>query len=458
MKTKKLLMGVLLFLNYSLYAQLQCGTESTTNITYQKKATNSYSAKGLNGVSFCVNVYFHVLRNDAGQTSVPTYYPGEMLQKLNEDYQQYNISFKSLGTGYINNSIYTNDGVGVYGGNVDQLFATNDHPNAIDIYIAEKSDWAGRADGVLSKDLVMHKDYATTGVVSHEMGHCLNLYHTHELQFGQELPNGSNCETAGDLICDTPADPNLNSHHNKLDSNCNTTQPINDNNGVTYYPDTKNYMSYTKPFCMQHFSDGQVEQMKDAMFNEPILQDVLTCCNTEPITLSQADEVCYSISRIFNLENLCYNTQTTWQTSNNLQVIDQDNFSITVKAINTSVSGQGWVKATFNNSSQKLTQYVQVGAPNYYLQTGTIESQFVDIFQQRWTRLFLLDVNEQSGWEWDVHYSDIRPSNTQSILIYPKVLGPIYARVRRVNQCGQGPWLTEYFEVIQRNRGKVLRH
>ena len=456
MKTKRLLLGVLLFLNFSLYAQFQCGTESTENTTYQRKTTSSYSAKGLDGVSFCVNVYFHVLRNDAGQTSVPTYYPGEMLQKLNEDYQQYNISFKSLGTGYINNSIYTNDGVGVYGGNVDQLFATNDHPNAIDIYIAEKSDWAGRADGVLSKDFVVHKDYALTGVLSHEMGHCLNLYHTHELQFGQELPNGSNCKTAGDLVCDTPADPNLSSFGDDL-VNCSFSSGSITVNGITYYPDTKNLMSYTAPECMQRFSDGQIERMKDAMFNAPILQDVLTCCSTEPITLSQAEEVCYSISRTFNLDNICYNTQTTWQVSNNLQIVTQDDFSITVKATSASVSGQGWIKATFNNSSQQVTQYVQVGVPNYYLQTGNIESQFVDIFYQRWTRLFLHGVTEQNGWEWQVDYSNVRPSDTQMILIYPRVLGPIYARVRLKNQCGQGPWLTEYFEVIQRGGHKILR-
>ena len=104
MKTKTLSIGVLLFLNYSLYAQIQCGTESTTNTTYQRNAAKSYSVRSLDGVNFCFNVYFHTLRSDAGQTSIPSYYTGAMLDKLNEDYEQYNISFKSLGTGYINNS------------------------------------------------------------------------------------------------------------------------------------------------------------------------------------------------------------------------------------------------------------------------------------------------------------------------------------------------------------------
>lgn len=456
MRTKILLIGVLLVLDYSNYAQLPCGTESSAGPVYPKKATNVYSTRGLDGVSFCVNVYFHVIRNDNGQTSIPAYYPTSMLEKLNEDYAPYKISFKSLGTGYVDNTAFSDDGAGIYAGNVEQLFATNHHANAIDIYIAEKADWLGKANGIPSTDLVVHKDYALTSVVSHEMGHCLSLYHTHELMFGQELPDGSNCETAGDLICDTPADPNLEKYRKDLNSNCELSYTIVEQ-GVSYYPDTKNLMSYTAPDCMQHISNGQVERMKDAMFNAPILQDVLTCCSEGSITLSQTEEVCYSSSRTFYLVNLCYNTQTTWQVSNNLQVVDQDNFSITVKAINPSVSGQGWVKTSFNNTSQQVTQYVQVGVPNNYLQTGNIESQFVDIFYQRWTRLFLNGVSDVNGWEWQVDYSDIRPSTTQQILIYPKVLGTIYARVRRENQCGKGSWLTEYFEVIQQGEYKILK-
>ena len=450
-------MGVLLLLNHSLYAQLQCGTKSTANITHKSKVANSYPVTNLDEVSFCVNVYFHILRNDAGQTSIPSYYTGTMMDKLNNDFGQYNISFNLLGTDYIDDSTYTNDGVGVYGENVGQLFATNDHPNAIDIYIAEKSDWAGRADGVLSKDFVIHKDYALTGIVSHEMGHCLNLYHTHEHKFGIELPNGNNGSTTGDLICDTPADPNLNNYQHLLQNCLFPNNSITTPNNVTYYPDSKNLMSYTTPNCMQRLSNGQVERMKDAMFNSPILQDVLTCCDTGSLTISQEDEVCYSVSKTFYHDNLCYSTQTTWQTSSNLQVIHQDDFSITVKAINATVSSQGWVKATFNNSSQQPTQYFQVGVPNYYLQSGKIESKFLDIFYQRWTSLFLHGVNESDGWEWEVDYSNVRSSNTRSILIYPRVLGPIYARVRLENQCGKGPWLTEYFEVIQSGGHKILR-
>jgi hypothetical protein len=39
------------------------------------------------------------------------------------------------------------------------------------------------------------------------MGHFLGLLHTHEDSFGKENVDGTNCRTAGDLLCDTKADP-----------------------------------------------------------------------------------------------------------------------------------------------------------------------------------------------------------------------------------------------------------
>lgn len=47
--------------------------------------------------------------------------------------------------------------------------------------------------------------------VSHEIGHCLGLYHTHHGTFSAEggtpeLVNSSNSATAGDYIIDTSAD------------------------------------------------------------------------------------------------------------------------------------------------------------------------------------------------------------------------------------------------------------
>ncbi|MBK9047683.1 MAG: hypothetical protein IPL74_13565 [Bacteroidetes bacterium] len=78
--------------------------------------------------------------------------------------------------------------------------------------------------------------------LAHELGHYLGLYHTHETSNGVEYVNGSNCGTAGDLLCDTPADPNLFSCSN---SSCQYTCPtLTDPLGQFYSPLMDNIMSY----------------------------------------------------------------------------------------------------------------------------------------------------------------------------------------------------------------------
>lgn len=93
----------------------------------------------------------------------------------------------------------------------------------------------------------------------HEMGHFFGLYHTHERVFGVELANGDNCHKAGDLICDTPADPGLTAM--MLDENCNYTGSSKDKNNNIYQPDESNFMSYGKNNCRTHFTKDQFNKM-----------------------------------------------------------------------------------------------------------------------------------------------------------------------------------------------------
>ncbi|MCD6179528.1 MAG: hypothetical protein J7K39_06455 [Bacteroidales bacterium] len=455
MKTRILFMLFYLLAGNFVYSQTLCGTDSNLNPTFKSDApTNSLLNNSYDGVNFCVNVYFHIVRNDLGQTNIPTYIPGAINGNLNGKYSPYNIQFVSLGTDFIDNSDFVTNGI--HRSNAEELFSTNNHYNAIDIYIVENADWPGLAHGVHSKELMIRLDYAETNVFTHEMGHCLSLYHTHETEKnGVELVDGSNCEAAGDLVCDTPADPDLSNWWNSLVSCVFPTGSITFNN-ITYYPDTKNIMSYTTPDCMEHFTEGQVARLKDALIYSDILKDAINCCNSETITLTQTSEVCYSDTLILYLDNICSNTHTTWECSENIEVIEQNNFGIAIKAINPDISGLGWIRATFDNSSQIIYEELHVGVPDYYIYTGEIESQDIDIYYEMWTMLFLNNVIEESGWEWEVDYSNIRPSDAPMILIYPLVTGPISAKVRLNNRCGCGPWLTEYFEVIQDGPHKVL--
>jgi len=110
--------------------------------------------------------------------------------------------------------------------------------------------------------LFLDKDCASNGsTLTHELGHSFSLLHTHSSSNGEELVNGSNCSSAGDLLCDTPADPKLSS--STVSSNCEYIGTELDNQQNAYSPDPKNFMSYSRKECRTLFSPQQLAQMQD---------------------------------------------------------------------------------------------------------------------------------------------------------------------------------------------------
>ena len=98
---------------------------------------------------------------------------------------------------------------------------------------------------------------------SHEVGHYFDLFHTHEINAGLECPSGSNCSTAGDRICDTPADPELNFDTN-VNESCQWTGtalpppfPLCSASQPGYNPPTRNVMSYSRRTCRTQFTANQ---------------------------------------------------------------------------------------------------------------------------------------------------------------------------------------------------------
>ncbi len=91
----------------------------------------------------------------------------------------------------------------------------------------------------------------------HEMGHVLGLFHTHA---GGDLANGSTCHIAGDLCCDTPAEPRLTGLVNT--ENCSYIGQEVDQEGDLYEPDVGNHMSYAPRNCRYTFTENQIERMR----------------------------------------------------------------------------------------------------------------------------------------------------------------------------------------------------
>lgn len=95
---------------------------------------------------------------------------------------------------------------------------------------------------------------------AHEMGHILGLEDTYEKKYGLELVDGSNCATAGDKICDTPADPFIpNDNHVYRDQDCHFVSNKKDANGQYYDPLVGNIMSGYD--CKCSFTHQQLMKM-----------------------------------------------------------------------------------------------------------------------------------------------------------------------------------------------------
>jgi len=108
--------------------------------------------------------------------------------------------------------------------------------------------------------IVLKKD-SGLGTLSHEMGHYFGLVHTFEGN-GSELVNGDNCETEGDGICDTPADPFVpNEDEAEYIRDCTFISNKVDANGEFYRPDVGNIMSYYS--CTCGFTTGQYLKMAE---------------------------------------------------------------------------------------------------------------------------------------------------------------------------------------------------
>jgi hypothetical protein len=119
---------------------------------------------------------------------------------------------------------------------------------------------------------------------AHEVGHYLDLYHTHETEaFGPECPTGGDCDDDGDRMCDTPPDPglrldDLTGKGYRVDMNCNYDESVETPSGCSgvYAPSTVNIMSYSRPACIWQFTPRQISKALDTLRNNDDRKKLIT--------------------------------------------------------------------------------------------------------------------------------------------------------------------------------------
>jgi hypothetical protein len=214
-----------------------------------------------------VPVTIHMVANGSGFGRVTHTQILDMMCRLNQDFDTLNMRFyiKTLNDNINNTGIYaTQFSAGFVMGQlrdpgamniwvVDQAAGAapspNDPPGTTLGYYSPSRDW-----------IVIRKDQANANSVTlaHEVGHFFSIKHTHNgwdsqpwsSSIGNPAPvnspggvpterrDGSNCQTAGDFICDTPAD------YNGLGFNGCNYNIAQDPTGAFIDPDEQLFMSY----------------------------------------------------------------------------------------------------------------------------------------------------------------------------------------------------------------------
>jgi hypothetical protein len=249
------------------------------------KIARQSPSKPRNAVTY-IPIQFHIITKNNGSGGVQITEVLEQLCQLNELFSAFDVVFyQSDLPNYIpSDVIYDNHTVTSGQFTMRQrrdreslnVWAVNNASSSSSPPIGETlgyydpvNDWI-----VIKRDQIV----AANNTLAHEIGHFFSLFHPH---FGWDsdpydmakhgnpvtatAPNGgsselvdrSNCQTAGDMLCDTPADYNF----GLTSSGCNYNADVKDAKGTKVDPDETLIMSYFSDECTSNFTPSQVDLM-----------------------------------------------------------------------------------------------------------------------------------------------------------------------------------------------------
>ncbi len=205
---------------------------------------------------------------------------------LNFEYAGYNVRLYLVDyVGYVNNDLALN-----YDDSAKDLEIQDDYASdgVINVFYMKMNDVSQHAylpNSTLDL-IVLNRDFFYYGwSLTHEIGHWFGLHHTFSTEQGVENVTRDsndpcyNCETTGDLLCDTPAALNLNFFGSAVvNADCNEDITACTCNSITYVGNPMdncntpisyqmspvtylNVMNYGSRNCSQSITQDQVDRM-----------------------------------------------------------------------------------------------------------------------------------------------------------------------------------------------------
>jgi hypothetical protein len=262
-----------------------CGTIVTPEqaAAYLIKIQNQVPGEGAaaGAPPYYVPIAPHIVRQSDGTLGLSEARYNQAIADANLHFAGSGITFYTVpgGIDYIDSDAFYYD-IDTYL-EIDALRTTNAVPNAINIYFTEFLDYeSGALCGISaftfsSVQAIAMRNSCTANdsglgnhsTFSHEIGHFFDLFHTHEPAFGSEYVDGSNCASAGDQLCDTPADPQLSSS-TVSSGTCTYTGSATDPQGDPYAPDATLLMSYSLKHCRDNFSPESLTKVEATLVND----------------------------------------------------------------------------------------------------------------------------------------------------------------------------------------------
>lgn len=321
---------------------VMCGTPTTHTHAAMSIINGVAQANAVSsGPPYYIELFFHIIQYSNGTSGsnapITPAFVNTLVDQVNSYYNgSGQIYFVETGFDYIkNDQLATPNSTPAY---ENSLFATGHINNVLNIYLLPNDvaaspgyfQWGGVAQTIPGNALAVSYSNITLTktTLSHEIGHCLGLFHTHHGSILNpegacfENTNESNCTTCGDFICDTPSDPYLNTAGYVNGSTCLYTGP------APYTPLVNNIMSYAPYNCITTFTQGQFTRM------EQFLSTSSTVTPYEYVLPVISGNLNFCGSQLFSLNNISPGTSVNWSISpsNNANLVANGN-NVTVNRV-----------------------------------------------------------------------------------------------------------------------------